>query len=292
MAYTFLLRNTPAFAFCTNYEGSSSCVLHIKHSESCGEASIYLNFLIHVRGFEEPQPFQLAYDADNWKALGLFPVNRGLDEHQLARIRWRNTRPVAMTLTLDLHHPCTVQSLASTGCIAAKPGHESHFDQLRQLASAITVDLLFDIHYLNQNHAAFLQLISRSRDLTGVPAKAYNGPLTRKTDWTVFSPIEDDVHSAPPSYAAASTKPSRPGKWRQLTSIMDSSSPAQARAVCRPRGRLRNVAAFCPRDPIPHYRRPLPASSQAHQPKRPPRQRHRPAPRLRLSTTHRNSNIW
>lgn len=226
MAYTFLLRSTPAFAFCSSFEGPYSCVLSIKHSKSRGEASIYLNFLIHVRGFEGTQPFQLAYDADNWKALGLFPVNRGLDEHQLARIRSRNTSPAAMTLSLDLRQPCTVRCLSSSGCIAAKLGHESHFDQLRQLASAITVDLLFDIHYLNQNHAAFLQLISRSRDLTGVPAKAYSGPLSRQTDWTVFSPLEDNVPSAPPSYVAASAEPSRPGKWRCLTLIPKFSSYA------------------------------------------------------------------
>ena len=212
MAHTFLLRNTPAFAFCSSFEGPHSCALHIKHSESCGEASIYLSFFIHVHGFEKPQPFQLAYDADNWKALGLFPANKDLDEHQLAKIRWRDKPPAVMTLSLDLRQPCTVRCLPSSGCIVAKQSHESHFDQLRQLASAITLDLLFDVHHLNQNHAAFLQLITRSRDLTGVPAKAYNGPLSRQTDWTVFSPLEDNAPSAPPSYAAAPADPSRPGK--------------------------------------------------------------------------------
>lgn len=263
MAHAFLLRNTPAFAFCSSFEGPYSCVLHIKHSAACGEASIYLTFRVHVRGSEEAQPFQLAYHADNWKALGLFPVNRGLNEHQLAKIRWRDTTPDVMTLSLDLRQPCTVRCPPSSGCFAAKPGYESDFDQLRQLASAITMDLLFDIHYLNRNHAAFLQLISHSRDLTGVPVKDYNGPLSRQTDWTVFSPLEDDVPGDPPSYAAASAKPSRRGKWRHLTLSTNSSSPARTQAVYRPHSLFQNVDAF--------YRPPSPASSQVLQPKRPPR---------------------
>ena len=127
MAHTFLLRNTPAFAFCSSFEGPYSCVLHFKHSEPCREASIYLNFLIHVRGLE-PQSFQLAYDADNWKAVGLFPANRDLDEHQLAKIQWRDKPSAVITLSLDLRQPCTVRCPPSSGCIAAKQNHKSHFD--------------------------------------------------------------------------------------------------------------------------------------------------------------------
>lgn len=212
MAHAWLLRKTPAFALCPGCEEPYLCTLSIKYSASRGEASIYVGSSIYVRDLGPMQPFQLAYDAHTWEALSLSAVKKGLDEHRLAEIQWRDTRPNPVTLSLHLRQPCIVRCRPSSGCMAAKPGHEAQYDHFRQLASAIAVDLIFDLRYLNQNHAVFLQLISCRPSLIGVPAETYNGPLSRQTDWAVFGPFEEDIPESPPSYAAASGESSRQGE--------------------------------------------------------------------------------
>lgn len=166
--------------------------------------------------------FQLEYDADNWKALSFSPVLLNLTDEQRSRVRGRTGPPVFMTLSLELYQPCTVRCHPSD-CIAAEPGHETHFDQLRQLASAVTVNLIFDTNNLKEHLAGFVQLISLSRELKSVPTDAYSGPLSRRTDWTVFSPLEENVSGAPPAYAAAFANPpeqdtNRPSKRPRLLS--------------------------------------------------------------------------
>jgi len=212
MGYTFLLRDIPALAYSSNLAAPCSCVFQILYSESLKQASISLSIQTHICGFEEPQPFELAYNADNWKTVGLSTATRDLDEGHLATIRRRNT-PAARTLSLSLHSSCPVRCPPSSGSIAPKPGHETSFAQLRDLASTAEVDIVFDIHYLrSENCLAFFQLISHPYKLTGVPAEKYRGPLSRQTDWTVFSPAEDATSDAPPSYVAVPAKRPRQGK--------------------------------------------------------------------------------
>jgi hypothetical protein len=214
MAYTFILRDIPALAYSSNPAALLSCQLVIKYHTSRKQAAIFLNLSAHTYGFEHAQLFVLTYNADNLVPGTTFlgPATTDLPQDRLVKVARTNTAAVKI-LSLTLHAPCPVRCPPSTGCIAPKPGHETHFRQLRDLASATEVRIVFDDNWVHEQHYATLyRLINHPEKLRGLPLENYNGTASRRTDWTVFSPVEDAEAEAPPSYNEVPTKRSRQGK--------------------------------------------------------------------------------
>ena len=206
----------PALAYSTSDAASvSSCSLIIRHSEPHMQATISLQFSVPIHGFDDDQSFTLLYDADNLvpgtNSLG--PATVSLPQARLDEIsRQGNPKPRALSLTLK--KPCPVRCPPSSGSVAPKHGFDSRFRQLVDLARATEVHILFDYNWLHRDyHAQFQRLINRPERLTGFRAGNSHTTLYRQADWTVFSPVEEAVSEAPPSYTNASNKRSRQGKF-------------------------------------------------------------------------------
>ncbi|KAF2437254.1 hypothetical protein P171DRAFT_183901 [Karstenula rhodostoma CBS 690.94] len=205
MVYHSPLQDVPALAFSSDSATPSPCRLSIKFSKAHNQASILLSFCAHVHDFADEQQVVLIYDADQLVPGTSFlrPTTEDLSQAQQSRLA-RSGSPAFKTLQLTLRQPCPVRCLPSTGCIAPKTGHETQLHQLRDLARALDICLVFDHVHLHVNqYAAFHHLVNRPESLVGVP---YRGALTRETDWTVFVPLEDVVADSLPPYSEVSAK--------------------------------------------------------------------------------------
>lgn len=213
MAYQLILRDVPAFAYSANPMVLSPCRLMMKYSEARSQASITLAFSAHVGGFEVEQAFVLRYDVDNLVAGSSYlrPTAEPLSQVQRSRIM-RDNKPTLMTLYLTLHEPCRVRCPVSPGCFGPKLGHEASFDELRGLARALNIGVIFDHNNIQKEHfAAFHQLVNCPSSLFPIPAKHFRAPNSREADWTVFGP-DKPVLEAPPSYTDVAGKRHWQGK--------------------------------------------------------------------------------
>lgn len=212
MAYTFLLRNTPAFAYSSKFATLLSCNLVIKYSTSRKQAAMIVSLPTHIDGFDDAQLFDLVYNADDLVSGRTFlgPGPDDLSQSQLATITRRNDVVAVKTIHLALQTSCLVRCPPSTGCVIHKPGHDDAFRQLRNLASSTEVHIVFDANWVHEQHyAMFYRLINHPDRFGGIPTQNYKGPLSRQTDWTVFSPLDDVESEAPPSYHDVPAKRSR-----------------------------------------------------------------------------------
>ena len=219
--YTAVLRDVPALAY-SNLTALSLCSMTIKFSEVRSEAAIILSFSAHVDSFEDPQTFVLTYNPTNLmhNTICIMPATEHLSKDEVSSIaRREGVEPRKQTLSLTLIQPCPMQCPPSAKCIAPKPGHENQFRQLRDLARATKVLIIFDESRLRKEYRGLLYtLIHYADTLKDVPVTNYSRSSRRQADWTIFSPIEDDVvPKAPPAYAAVSAKRRRESKSRSTS---------------------------------------------------------------------------
>jgi hypothetical protein len=204
---TYLMRKggIPALAYPISSAALPSlCTLLIKCSETSTQLTITLQFSIFIHGFDDEQLCTLVYDADNLQT-GTTSIRKttSLPQARLEEIA-RHGNPIPRILSLTLKKPCPVQCPPSSGSIAPKHGFGAQFRQLVVLAKALEVHVLFDNAWLRRENLAQLQkLIRHPERLIGYAGLLdRSARLYRQADWTVFSPVEDAVSEAPPSYAA------------------------------------------------------------------------------------------
>jgi hypothetical protein len=214
MSHNLLSR--PALACSTSdVAWQLSCSLLVKHREGSMRATISLQFSIPIQGFDEEQTFTCLYNADN-----LVPNKISLQDPiiipshaQLVEIA-RPGNFQLKTLSLNIRTPCPIWCPAFSGSIASKDGFDAPFHQLVNLAKATEILVLFDLNWLNPNKKEQLQrLITHIEEFDGFPIDEDNAKGRRLADWSVFSPIEDALPEALPSYFEASQKRSRQGEF-------------------------------------------------------------------------------
>lgn len=187
-----------------------------RFNEAQATASILLQLLLHVNGYDEPQTFTLQYDADNLKPGSLGPATIPLPQHRLDEIA-REGNPQMQTLSLTLKRTAPMWSPRDVR-LRPQPGHEVAFDQVAVLARATTLHILFDFNWLHRDHhAVFRRLVARPDELRGFPVWRHYSKLYRKEDWQIFEDQavhEDDVIGEfPPVYSESSKRP-RHGECR------------------------------------------------------------------------------
>lgn len=216
MAYTFLLRDVPALASCSNSSHTIACRLYIKYSQQHNQAAIVINLSVFTHASDDPQEFDLTYNADDLADgtfLGPVPSEVELTHDDLSKIARRTKATAIKVLLLTLRTPCSVRCAPMTACFAPKPGHAAAFRTLRNLASSTEVQIMFDHNWVQARHYAALHtLINRPDTLAGIPASVYQGPLSRQVDWTVFGPVYEDNTEEPPGYEGNTAKRPRPSE--------------------------------------------------------------------------------
>ncbi|CAI6311982.1 unnamed protein product [Periconia digitata] len=188
----------------------ASCLLFIAHSEANHQATVYLQFSVYIRGIDQKQPFELVYDADNLVPgkTRLGPENKVLPSSRLEEIA-RDGRCRLHSLSLSLKQPCVVKCPPCSDSISPKDAADPCFSQLANLAKQTEVHILFDYSWVHEsNRIRFENLIGRLEKFTGTPRANKDTDQSRFGDWTVFTPVQEEIE-APPSYAEASHKRSR-----------------------------------------------------------------------------------
>ncbi|KAF9730080.1 hypothetical protein PMIN01_12013 [Paraphaeosphaeria minitans] len=242
MGYSFLLRSTPALAYCATPAAALSCHLFIKYSADLDQAAITISLTTHIHGFRDAQDFDFTYNADILVPDGTFirPATEDLPQTQLSKIARKTaaSAPALKTFVLKLCKPCSIRCSRLADCITPKQGHDAAFRQLRDLASVTEVCIVFDADFIHKrDHAAFYNLSNHPDQLAGIPAQAYKGPLSRQVDWTAFGPADDAEHDAeaPPSYDEARAKRRRQCFGEATHPGAGSSSPGRSPPAKRER---------------------------------------------------------
>jgi hypothetical protein len=216
-------RGIPVLAYSTfDHLTPSSCILTIRHCEDPLQTTLSLLSSIPIHGCDDEQTFTLIYDADNLVSgkTKLGPAAIRLPQDRLHKIT-RSGNPQLKTLSLTLNDSCSIWGPLSPPSIAPKPGFESSFHQLVQLAGALQIHILFDYSWLHQDqHTRFGCLFSHGEVLTGLRIEENFAKLHRRIDLAVLSSVEDAV--GPPSYSDLSNKRPRQREFFLLDRFFDS----------------------------------------------------------------------
>ncbi|KAJ4348968.1 hypothetical protein N0V95_005016 [Ascochyta clinopodiicola] len=233
-------RGIPALVYPASSSASPSpCSLLFKHSLERAQATLSLQFVLAISGYNEPQAITLPYDASNLLPSSLGPATIPLPQTRLDELA-RHGKPQIRTLSLRLKTPCRVWCPPGSGSLRPDRGAEDVMGQLTQVARATDVRVVFDFNWLRrQHHEIFAQLVEQPESLAAFATRRRDG--SRCMDWTVFdlgsaevvqkvleteSETEDE---APPSYieshkrsrhteSPSSISPSRRAKKRVLLS--------------------------------------------------------------------------
>jgi hypothetical protein len=191
------------------------CSLHFKYSKERDQATVSLEF--SISGFDDEQTFIFQYDANNLVpgTTKLGPVDIPLPQVLLSQLK-RHAVTDMRTLSLSLKEACPIWCPSFPGSTTPKPGFDTDFHQLVNLAKAKQVYILLDLNWLHKVHLPYFQRFTKQKGLTGFPVEDHYKKTHRLVDWRAFSPIDDAQDL--PSYAHISHK--RPNQ-RSESSVLN-----------------------------------------------------------------------
>jgi hypothetical protein len=192
------------------------CSLFVERSKTRQEATISLQSLIPIHGYDVPPTLILSYEPDN-----LVPSENSLNsaktipvpQDQLEKII-RQGKPQLTILSMSLKKPCAIWCPPSFGPIKPKDGVEDIYYKFVKLAAATKVHVLFDHKWVQQSkYEQLLGIISYPEKWAGFRSSQGFTKLKRLADCSDFSQVKDAGSEAPPPYTAASVKPPRQGEF-------------------------------------------------------------------------------
>ncbi|UPX16755.1 uncharacterized protein EKO05_0007141 [Ascochyta rabiei] len=209
----------PVLVYPASHASPVSSSLIFRFNEGRATASLLLQSLLFIHGYDAKHVFIMQYDADNLKPgkNSLGPATIPLPQWRLDQVS-RQGNPQIRTLSLTLKKMCPVWTPSSLGPVRPKLDHEAAFTLLANLAKATKLHILFDYNWLHRDHHNIFQtLVDHPEQLIGFPVSRHYSKQYRREDWSVFNAenagddatTEDEapVEEAPPMYTEGNKRP-------------------------------------------------------------------------------------